>query len=191
MAVTRLTTNGLTGTKYDIASADNYYMEPIATNLLSSATATVTFSNIPQGYKHLQIRFISRNTVVGDQLGMQFNLDGGSNYARHELSGFGSSANSYASTSQIQIIGVGFEAYSSNAANIFGAGVIDILDYNNTNKYKTVRSFTGYDFNGGGGVGLVSGLWMNTAPITSITMNQQSSGNFAINTRFSLYGIKG
>jgi hypothetical protein len=191
MAVTRLTTNGLTGTKYDIASADNYYMEPIATNLLSSATATVTFSNIPQGYKHLQIRFISRNTVVGDQLGMQFNLDGGSNYARHELSGFGSSANSYASTSQIQIIGVGFEAYSSNAADIFGAGVIDILDYNNTNKYKTVRSFTGYDFNGGGGVGLVSGLWMNTAPIASITMNQQSSGNFAINSRFSLYGIKG
>jgi hypothetical protein len=191
MAVTRLTTNGLTGTKYDIASADNYYMEPIATNLLSSATATVTFSNIPQGYKHLQIRFISRNTVVGDQLGMQFNSDGGSNYARHELSGFGSSANSYASTSQIQIIGIGFEAYSTNTAGIFGAGVIDILDYANTSKYKTVRSFTGYDFNTGGGVGLVSGLWMNAAPITSIAMNQQNSGNFAINSRFSLYGIKG
>jgi hypothetical protein len=190
MAVTRLTTNGLTGTKYDIASADNYYMEPIATNLLSSTASTVTFSNIPQGYKHLQIRFISRNTVVNDQLGMQFNLDGGSNYARHELSGFGS-INAYASTSQIQIIGVGFEAYSTNAANMFGVGIIDILDYANTNKYKTVRSITGYDTNGGGGVGIVSGLWMNTAPITTIAMNQQGGGNFAINSRFSLYGIKG
>jgi hypothetical protein len=171
-------------------SPDGAYDALATVTVPATAVASITFAGIPNTYKHLQIRFISRNTVVGDQLGMQFNSDGSSNYARHELSGFGSSANAYASTSQIQIIGVGFEAYSSNPANMFGAGIIDILDYNNTSKNKTVRSLTGYDTNGGGGVGLVSGLWMNTSAITSIVMNQQSGGNFATNSQFSLYGIR-
>ena len=172
-----------------VAAANSY--ESIATVSSAGSSNFLDFTSIPSTYKHLQIRWISRNTAAGDQLGMQFNSDGGSNYARHELSGFGSSANAYASTGQVQITGVGFESLSSSGANIFGAGVIDILDYTNTNKYTTVRSLTGYDTNGGGGVGIVSGLWLNTAAITKITMNQQSSGNFASGTTFALYGIKG
>lgn len=171
------------------ASTNSY--ESIATVSSAGSSNFLEFTSIPTTYKHLQIRWISRNTVVGDQLGMQFNSDSGSNYARHEVSGFGSSANAYASTGQIQIIGIGFESFSSSGANIFGAGIIDILDYVNTSKNTTVRSLTGYDTNGGGGVGLVSGLWLNTAAINRITMNQQSGGNFASGTTFALYGIKG
>lgn len=188
MAVTRLTTNGLTGTKYDIASADNYYMEPIATTLVGAGgVSSVTFSNIPQNYKHLQIRCLTQagsgNTT--DSLRMQFNGDTGANYAYHALYGTGSAAastgntgNSWAKAGQLAL-----------STTIFSSLVIDILDYANTNKNKTVRSLSGVDFNGSGVVALESNVWLNTAAITSITIPY--AVNFAQNSRFSLYGIKG
>lgn len=192
MAVTRLTTNGLTGTKYDIASADNYYMEPIATNLLASATSTITFSNIPNTYKHLQIRYIARSTRA-DAYGyfrIRFNGDSGSNYSSHNLYGTGATVASNASTSASSIESTQITGASATAS-IFGAGVIDILDYANTNKFKTERFLTGDDRNNTQGfIYFKSGLWMNTAAITSITISDEFN-NFDTNTRFSLYGIKG
>ena len=96
MSITRLTTNGLTGTKYDTVSADNYYMEPIATTLVGvGGVSTVTFSNIPQGYKHLQVRIFSRSTTSTYQQSggyVRFNSDTGNNYTRHGLYGDGATA---------------------------------------------------------------------------------------------------
>jgi len=164
--------------------------DALATVTLSTAAASVTFAGIPTGYKHLQIRALARNSVVGDSFGIQFNSDATASYTRHELSGFGSTANAYASTGLTQITAIGFEGYSSVTANTFGSSVIDILDYTNITKNKTVRSLTGYDYNGGGGVGLVSGLWINTGAITSIVLNQGNSGNFVANSTFALFGVK-
>ena len=79
---------------------------------------------------------------------------------------------------------------ASNTSGIFSGGVIDILDYANTNKYKTSRGLSGYDANGSGLLYLASGLWMNTAAITSIEITD-ALGNFATNSTFALYGIKG
>ena len=203
MAVTRLTTNGLTGTKYDIASADNYYMEPIATQLFtSSSTTNFTFSNIPQGYKHLQIRFIVRNNdnaaAFANDLSWRYNGDsGGSNYARHRLFGTGSAVGSsgaqdvsYASSE------LGIIPNNSYSSPIFGTGIIDILDYTNTNKFKTSRLFGGIDGNTGNTnsrLVLNSNLWRNTAPITSIEFFVGTGGiaAFMQNSRISLYGVKG
>jgi hypothetical protein len=184
MAVTRLTTNGLTGTKYDIASADNYYMEPIATNLLGSGTATVTFNNIPQGYKHLQIRGMMIGAATSWQR-MQLNGDTGSNYPIHELRGNGTSASTSAST-PADHIWLGLTTSSSYPLSF----ITDILDYANVNKYKTVRSLYGQDQNGAGQTGITSGVWLNTAPINSISL-YINGGNLNANSRFSLYGIKG
>jgi hypothetical protein len=193
MAVTRLTTNGLTGTKYDIASADNYYMEPIATQLLTGTATTITFSNIPSGYKHLQVRYISAwtGTSVGyGGIAYVFNSDTGANYAGHELYGTGSSTGAGGGANR----NAGYMTWipDSAYANTFGAGVLDILDYSNINKYKTGRCFGGFNrnFNASANelIGMQSALWMNTAAITSITF---SGNTFAINSRFSLYGIKG
>ena len=163
--------------------------ESIATTTVGTAVSSVTFSGIPATYTHLQIRYIAKNSVTGDSFSMRFNSDTASNYARHELSGFGSTANAYASTSQTSMI-IGFEGYG--AGSDFGVGIIDILDYTSTSKNKAVRSLTGYDANGGGGVGLVSGLWYKTPEaITSITLNQGNSGNFKEFSQFALYGVKG
>jgi hypothetical protein len=189
MAVTRLTTNGLTGTKYDIASADNYYMEPIATTLLSSATGTITFSNIPSGYKHLQIRGIVRPVTNNAEIRLTINGDSGSNYARHRLIGNGASVDGTGVASQTSIGIFDANGLQTGTASVFGALVIDILDYGNTSKYKTIRVLSGNDNNGSGQVGLSSGLWMNTGTVTSVTM-VMNTGNIDVNSRFSLYGIK-
>lgn len=199
MAITRLTTNGLTGTKYDIASADNYYMEPIATTLVGSGgVSSVTFSNIPNTYKHLQVRGIAQtlaNTFIEDGK-IQFNSDTGSNYIRHALMGNGASASSYSTSSTGILVDAMVSGTVSGTASIFAASIIDILDYTNTNKYKTIRVLNGADFNGtpfagnGGRITLTSGLWLNTAPITSITIAGNST-NLQQYSRFSLYGIRG
>jgi hypothetical protein len=69
---------------------------------------------------------------------------------------------------------------------------MDILDYANTNKYKTVRTLSGYDLNNAtyGALRSYSGLWMNTNAITSIKFYADGV-NLAQYSQFALYGIKG
>lgn len=190
MSVTKLTTNGLTGTKYDTVSADNYYMEPIATTLLSGTQVTITFSNIPQNYKHLEIRWIAKApTAGGGGIIARFNGDSGSNYSAHNVNGDGATAGAQAqsATSTPLIIRNGG---ISTTANTFSAGVISILDYSSVYKNKTLRSLGGQDLNGSGLIELASTCWYNTANITTIELVHNGSG-FVANSRFSLYGLKG
>ncbi len=157
----------------------------------SGGAASITFSSIPQNYAHLQIRVMARGTQadVSDQIGIQFNSDTGSNYAIHQLGGSGSSTFATGGGSQTKIVPA-YITGGSTSANIFGVGVIDILDYTNTNKYTTVRGLSGYDSNGAGYIILRSGLWLNTNSITSVVCIPDS-GSFVQYSQFALYGIKG
>jgi len=171
---------------------DNNYMEPIASTLVGSGgVATVTFNDIPQTYKHLQIRWIARNASSNstDSFSVNFNGDIGVNYAWHWLYGTGSSVSAYGTGSQQGGL-VECTSGAGAASGVFGGGYVDILDYANTNKYKTFRSLGGADANGSGGIFLMSSLWMNTNSISSITLTS-NAGNFQQYSRFSLYGIKG
>jgi hypothetical protein len=192
MAVTRLTTNGLTGTKYDIASADNYYMEPIATINGTGSSGIINFTSIPLTYKHLQIRVIALPSAA-DQLVCRVgngSIDTGSNYSRHTLNGNGTNAaaNGTANYGYFNIYGWRVGGSTTNPM----VAIVDILDYANTNKYKTIRILSGMDSNGSGEVALNSGLWMNTASINQIRLYAEDGlGNWSTSSRFSLYGIKG
>ena len=192
MSITKLTTNGVNGSKYDTVSADNYYMEPIATTLVGAGgVASVDFTNIPQGYKHLQIRWIGQHAGanVNVSLAIQFNGDTGSNYVQHRLYGDGSSAQAVSATSTTFIRSDRLNSPTS-ASSIFGVGIIDILDYANVYKFKTIRSLGGVDSNGSGFIALDSGLWMNTAAISSIKLYGADPGNLSQYSRFSLFGVK-
>ena len=170
--------------------------ESIATTTLTTSTATVTFSSIPATYKHLQIRMISKESGTGTggpNVVASLNSDTTyTNYRSHYLNGDGSSA----SSGEVQAGGyfclVG-NTVTSNASytNMFGVMVVDILDYANTSKYKTLRCLWGHDRNGTGEVGLDSSLWMNTAAITSISFSIVGGPNFVQYSQFALYGIKG
>ena len=165
--------------------------ESIATETVGSGgTASITFSSIAADWTHLQVRALSRHTGSGvpNTTRVQLNGDTATNYSSHLLGGSGSAAFATAA-STIPLFNAGAVAGSAASANVFGAFIMDILDYKNVSKYKTSRSLSGIDNNGSGEVGLVSGLWQNTAAVTSITIFAQS-GDLAEYSTFALYGVK-
>jgi len=178
-----------------VAASTNSYESIATVTVGSGGSSTITFSSIPSTYKHLQIRAIARETDAsgGIQISqMRFNGDSGNNYARHRVGGNGSSASATAASS-VSSIWVCAMWSSADLANDFGAAVIDILDYANTSKNKTVRSLEGLDNNGGGVAGEVSlrsGLWQSTSAVTSITLTSTATG-YTQYSSFALYGIKG
>jgi hypothetical protein len=168
----------------------SYYS--IATTTLGSSTADITFSSIPNTYTHLQIRFIAKSTnsaTAADNLAFRFNSDTAGNYTRHYLDGSGSSVTAGANTGVSQVYATC--AQTSSAPSAFGVGVLDILDYTNTNKYTTARVLSGQDSNGSGGVDFTSGLWLNTNAISTITLTGGSSAIFQQHSQVALYGIRG
>lgn len=169
--------------------------ESIATTTVGAGgSSTITFSSIPATYTHLQIRGIwKNNTSATDIAYVELTINGSSSgYSYHILRGDGSAASAVGSGSLDRTYPAQ-SLPSSNAgyADMFGTGIIDILDYANTNKYKTIRTLFGFDGNGSGRVGLSSGLWQNTNAITSIELKDQNAGNFVQYSSFALYGIKG
>jgi hypothetical protein len=156
----------------------------------SGGSATVTFTSIPATYTHLQVRALSKDsrTNANSAFDIRFNGDTASNYSTHDLSADGSTV-FVGGTANLSAIGIGNSSGGTNA-NIFGAQVVDILDYANTNKYKTVRTLSGHDQNGSGFIMLISGNWRNTAAVTSITIIPLVA-NIEEYSQFALYGIKG
>lgn len=151
---------------------------------------SVQFSSIPSEYKHLQIRFTARNitSIASTQINLRLNGITASSYARHSLSGQGTTESSTNALSQNSIALPAALALPTGAG-FSSAGVIDILDYTSTTKNKTIRAFYG-QITGTDNVFLGSGLFDNTSAINSITLTTVS-GAFASTSRFSLYGIMG
>lgn len=179
---------GITASSNQFARLGDF--SQIATTTLGSAQSTITFSNISQEYTHLQIRGIARGTSAETDVNIysRFNSDTGNNYSYHYMFGNGSSASAGATASAPEII-TGRVTAGNSGSNMFGFFVFDILDYTNTNKFKTVRSLTGHDQNGSGSAWMFSGNWRSTSAITSINF-YLSPGNFATNSSFQLYGVK-
>lgn len=158
--------------------------------LLTSTTSSVTFNTSALSeYKHLQLRWVGRDGSNSGDSYIRFNNDSGNNYATHRLVGGGGSVSS-SSVVPASTIYVGFMANNNNdSSGIFAAGITDILDFASTTKNKTVRALTG-TYGSNVLVGLRSGVWLNTAAITSIEFISGGSG-WVSGSRISLYGSKG
>jgi hypothetical protein len=159
----------------------------------SGGASSITFSAIPQtGYKHLQLRIMSKSTNAGGYSLLRPNGDSTyTNFYWHYLSGNGTSAGAGNSQSSgLTGVTLNNTLVASSYTNMFAVSIVDILDYANTNKNKTFRSLEGYDTNSSNGnIGLDSSLWLSTAAINSITI-VPSNDNFAQYSQFSLYGVK-
>jgi hypothetical protein len=172
--------------------AANSYESIATVTVGSGGSASVSFTSIVSTYQHLQIRYLARTARANqeDNIQLRFNSDSGNNYAAHVLYGDGATAGAFSDGSSITFNTRSVVAAASSTSGVFGVGVLDILDYSNTSKYKTVRSLNGYDNNGAGQVRLSSGLWMNTAAITGVTIVSAISANLSEYSSFALYGIK-
>ena len=179
-----------------VGSISTNSFESIATVSLSGGSqASAAFTSIPSTYKHLQIRLIARTTATGATDGgymtVRFNdiATTAAYYGQHWLKGNGTTAAAGADGTATNLY---MERISTGqqTASVFGAGVIDILDYTDTNKNRVTRQLIGYDNNGSGTIQFGSGMLLSTPAITKIELFP-NAGSFAQYSHFALYGIKG
>jgi hypothetical protein len=198
-------TQGLPKKKTVLAGNDAIYAgsyESIQTVTVGAGgSATVSFTSIPSTYKHLQIRVMAKAvsaTAGGAALFMRMNSDSGNNYSIHQLLGSGSSTATAFGEATVPYALVGNNgSYQSltvgDGASMYSVHIIDILDYANTSKYKTVRALHGRDNNSTTGrVMLESGLWQNTAAINTLSFTMRdgsAASNISQYSSFALYGI--
>jgi hypothetical protein len=159
--------------------------EPIATQTLGSAAATVTFSSIPGTYTDLLLVSTVRYVIGGGEsvVQCQVNSDSAGNYSRTRLIGTGSAATTDRSSNNTDfIVGSG-----TDTANEWAVGIANFINYSNTTAYKSVLTRTNVTSSR---VMAIIGNWRNTAAITSFLLANNSGGNFSAGSTFTLYGIK-
>jgi len=153
---------------------------PIYAQTLSSASASVTFSNIPTTYTDLVL--VSSNvtcSTAGGFISLRFNSDSSSIYSNTYLTGSGTSATSGRNAgSVIYIIG---DTDTTNTT----VGVTHIMNYSNALTFKNVLSRCGY---AAASTQALTSTWRSTSPVTSITL--YGNGNINSGSTFTLYGIK-
>ena len=153
--------------------------------------ANATFTSIPSTFQHLQVRGLVRGTHTTTSLNvsLRINSDSSSVYTQHSLYGDGASALAFGTTSQSRA-SFGWMPGANASASIFGAFVIDILDYASPSKTRVTRSIAGEDRNGSGLVAVSSNMWGEyTSPVTTVTI-LPFSFSFAEYSTISLYGLK-
>jgi hypothetical protein len=160
----------------------------IASTTIATATTGYTFSSLTTSFKHLQLRASIRSTTADLGVGIRFNGDTtASNYAWQRMYGVGSMGSDSGSDSYaMQVAG------SADNSNLFGYALIDIPNYQNTNMFKSLRSFTGYYGTAYTAAFLLANIWKNANAITSVTVtcaSQGGSGQLAVGTVLSLYGL--
>ena len=185
--VTSLTSGSSNSVTPANPDSGSYY--PLSTVTVgATSVASITFTSIPSTYTHLQLRFIHTVTNGSTPTFMTFNSDTGANYSRHSLRADGSTLSSGGNANQSDMDIFGYLLGSSTTDPT--AGIVDILDYANTNKYKTVRTLAGCDQNTSGGeINFNSNNWRSTSAITSISI--ATDFPFKQYSSFALYGIKG
>ncbi len=170
--------------------------DSIATaTVANTTTTTLTFTSIPATYTHLQLRYLirtDRGDDTIDAIGMRFNSDATTNYYRHRLETEGSGVVAVGSSSgtdaQYHFLGSTVLCTSG----VFGSGVVDIIDYANTSKYKTTKSLGGLMNSATQGwMGFETSLWNSTSAVNRIDLKVNYGTYYATGSTVALYGIKG
>jgi len=152
----------------------------IESQVLGSATATVTFSSIPGTYTDLVLVVMAKNSASDGDLCIRFNSDTATNYSYTFIYGTGGSAVSTRG-SNFNRIRIGRTDNTNACPNI-----IQIQDYSNATTNKTAISRSQ-------NTALILanvGLWRNTNAITSISIFDDNGLNFTTGSTFRLYGIQ-
>lgn len=158
--------------------------EPIATQTLGSAAASITFSSISSAYTDLRLAIVGRYTSGGGNTRIRFNGDTASNYSSTRIAGDGTSASSDRLTNQT------FQrlSFNGNSSTIPDFLTVDVFSYAGST-FKTSLITSSEDYNGSGVVIRAVGLYRSTSAISSIEISLDSS-TFATGTTATLYGIK-
>jgi hypothetical protein len=178
--------------------AGNTAFAPSSYESIATATptgASVTFSSIPQTYKHLQVRMITRvsSSTTSDVI---FTVNGASSsgdYAVNHVRGAAPTSTGAYFDSSVAYLTALQSAGTGSTSDLFGVAIIDFNDYANTTRQKSMWSVYGTVFpsTSNGQIRIQGSLYRYTTAISSLTFTDSSAGNFISGTRISLYGIKG
>lgn len=172
-----------------VAAAD---FEFISSTVLSSTTATVTFTGLPTAFRHLELRYVVRGSVASpaDNIQLTFNGDTAGNYSYAYTMGNQAGA-SYGQQWATANATLGIIPGSTATANVFGFGKITLPDFQATTKYQIGQSMNVFTQDATYSRMVWTGFTRKVnAATTSITFSTQS-GSFVAGSRFSLYGYKG
>lgn len=164
-------------------------MIPISTVTVGSGGATlIQFTGIPQNYTDLVLMCSLRTTRnIGDAASVSITFNGStSSRTSRVLYGNGSTAYSYTDT----IIEGGFTGQTTGTTvNTFGSHQYYIPNYSGSNN-KSISIDSVHENNATNAYALMNaGLWSNTSPITSITL-ENVGFNFVQYSSATLYGIR-
>ena len=160
--------------------------EPIATTTLSSAQSSVTFSSISGAYTDLVLILSLKNDsgVTAPAVYMRVNGDTGSNYSTTMLYGNGSSAGSGRGSNNTYAL---LNWLGGGSNGVIVDGIVHLMNYSNTTTNKTfIHRYNNSSAEVDAGVS----LWRSTSAITSVTILDTTTRNFASGSTFTLYGIK-
>ena len=194
MSIKHLNGSGLYGVKnnkaWDQTTTQNDFQSIATVIVPSGGLSTVTFSNIPQNYTHLQVRVSGRGTTTfSGGLSLYVSPIGPTSSAtkRHWIDGNGSSVgSSYDSGSGLTTV----IADGGALSNVYSAVILDILDWSNTSKNITFRAIGGYDSNGGTSHSVLASGLVVLSGGTTTGFTFQTDGNWIQYSQFALYGIK-
>ena len=167
----------------------------IASNTLSSAAASVTFSAIPGTYTDLVLKATARTDGSVDYDGnlslLLNNESTGTNYSVTRLTAEGTSVSSNRNSSTRPMTNLGAATTSLNTSNTFANFEFYFPNYTaSTNKPISNYGVTEQNQSTNNFIKLRAGLWSNTAAITEIKLTDNSGANFVSGSSFFLYGIK-
>ena len=156
--------------------------EPIQTQTVGTAVATVTFSSIPQTYTDLTLIINGGFTAAGTDMRIRFNSDSGTNYSRTGLYNSSTSAvSSYRTSSDDNFISPQFAGN-----NYETTGILHFMNYSNSSTYKSILLKTGFSTY----IFLQSGLWRSTSAITGIECGNNGATTWRVGSTLTLFGVK-
>jgi hypothetical protein len=157
---------------------------PIATYTLASAASSQAFTSIPSTYTDLVLVMNLKGSTTNLYPVLQFNSDSTTTYSQTGLYGTGTAAGSQRTSGSNVIYITSGNVMSSTDFN-FNA-IVNVQNYSNTTTNKTMISRSN---NAASEVNANVGLWRSTSAITRIDVLCYLTGNFAIGSTFTLYGI--
>jgi hypothetical protein len=163
--------------------------EPIATQTLGSAAATVTFSSISGTYTDLMFVCAFSCDIANQDVRLKVgngSIDTGTNYSFTYMNGSGTSPATGRLAAASYIANYSVLGTSTGQQNI----IYQLQNYANTTTNKTTLARVNASDKE---VAAVVGLWRSTSAINIISITNEGanpSAKFSIGSTFTLYGIK-
>lgn len=196
MAISRFSASRLTQglpkyqTAWDQDNVEQGALVPIAQVVSTGGSASMIFSNVPQGYRDLKL-IINGRAVYGfyTTLSVYFNSTGSNGWSQTYLRGQNTTVSTTRGTSSTPTYGLLMDTgWNSTASGVFSAAEVDIFNYSSTSTYKTAIARNSLEEGTTGVTELNVGTWANTAAVSYVDV--ATNGVWASGSTATLYGIK-